>query len=336
MVTRRCGKGCGKCWRWPRPVPRAWPLCARICGVNSARERHGRRPGRPASRLAYVARAVAGLVRTAGIVRREHIDRVEEAYALYRSPSITASPTGIEARAFRGIYSHPETRIHFIGVWDTVGHLGVPVLGPGWLKPIVRRLNHRWEFHDTQLSARVDGAFQALAIDERRAALVPTLWHQQGGAEAAGQELKQVWFTGVHSDIGGGYADTSLSDIALLWMADRAREYGLAFVPRAFSPDGPTEARMSPDGSIDFKVAPNPMASPHSSWTKFYRLAKPVDRPIGKAAGGREYLATSAKERYDGGLGYRPPELVKYLADPENVHLEPVPESLTRSTGLPR
>jgi hypothetical protein len=60
----------------------------------------------------------------------------------------------------------------------------------------------------------------------------------------------------VHCDIGGGYPDTSLSDIALLWMVDRAREYGLKFVPGALSADGP--ARMTSGESIDFKVEPNP------------------------------------------------------------------------------
>lgn len=189
-------------------------------------------------------------------------------------------------------------------------------------------LNHRWAFHDTKLSTRVNGAFHALAIDEQRAAFAPTLWHQQSGAD--GQELKQAWFTGVHCDMGGGYLKTSLSDIALLWMADRARDYGLHFRPGAFSPDGP--GQMAPGESIDFKVDPHAVTSPHPSRTRFYRLLKPLNRPIGTAAGehghldGCEYLAASAQENYDGDDRYRPPELVKYLANPTNVHLEPVPE----------
>lgn len=277
------------------------------------------------SRGAFTARSLAGLVRNCGILRRENTDRINEAWALYRSSA--DKPNGVASTLFRGAYSYGP-RIHFIGVWDTVGALGVPVLGPRWLKPIVTRLNHRWEFHDTKLSTRVDGAFHALAIDERRAAFKPTLWHQQPGAD--GQELKQVWFTGVHCDIGGGYPDTSLSDIALLWMADRAREYGLQFLDGAFGPNGP--AKMTPGDSIDFKVAPHPMTRPHSSWTKFYRLVKPFDRPIGMARDkgghldGLEYLAATAKECYDEEdeeWAYRPPELVRYLATAQ-VHLEPV------------
>ena len=278
------------------------------------------------SRGAFTARSLAGLVRNSGILRRENAGRMNEAWALYRSSA--DKPSGVASTLFRGAYAYePEQRIHFIGVWDTVGALGIPALGPRWLKPIVKLIDHRWEFHDTKLSTRVDGAFHALAIDERRAVFEPTVWHQQPGA--GGQELQQVWFTGVHCDIGGGYPDTSLSDITLLWMADRARQYGLQFEPGAFSADGPSE--MTPGESTDFKVSPDPMADPHSSWTKYYRLVKPLDRPIGQAADesghldGREYLATTAKQHYDEKPGYRPPDLVKYLDDPANVHLEPVP-----------
>jgi hypothetical protein len=276
------------------------------------------------SRGAFTARSLAGLVRNCGILRPGNASRLDDAWALYRSSA--DMPSGVASTLFRGAYSH-EPRIRFIGVWDTVGALGVPILGPRWLQPVVRRLNRRWEFHDTKLSTRVDGAFHALAIDERRAAFEPTLWHQQPGA--AGQELKQVWFTGVHCDIGGGYPDTSLSDIALLWMADRARQYGLEFLPGAFSPDGPSQ--MSPGQSVDFSVDPQPLTPPHSSWTKYYRLIKPVDRPIGTAADeqgrldGREFLATTAKAHYDAEPSYRPPGLVKYLASPANVELEQMP-----------
>ena len=284
------------------------------------------------SRGAFTARSLAGLVRNCGILRRENADRIDDAWALYRSSA--DKPSGVTSTLFRQAYSY-DPRIHFIGVWDTVGALGVPVLGPRWLKPIVRRLNHRWEFHDTNLSTRVDGAFQALAIDEKRAVFEPTLWHQQPGAR--GQELKQVWFTGVHCDIGGGYPDTSLSDITLLWMAERAREYGLEFLPGAFGINGPTQ--MAPGQSIDFKVDPHPMTKPHSSWTKFYRLVKPLDRPIGKAADaqghldGHEFLATSVKQHFEGDPGYRPPELVEYLRNSVNVHLESVPTTALSFTG---
>jgi uncharacterized protein (DUF2235 family) len=280
------------------------------------------------SRGAFTARSLAGLVRNCGILRRENADRIDDAWALYRSSA--DKPSGVASTLFRRAYSY-EPRIHFIGVWDTVGTRGIPALSPRWLQPIAKWLNRRSQFHDTKLSTWVDGAFHALAIDEQRAVFAPTLWHQQPGTKGQKpkQELKQVWFPGVHCDVGGGYPDSSLSDIPLLWMAERAQEYGLEFVPGAFSTNGP--AKMTPGESIDFKVAPQPMAKPHRSWVKMYRLFKPVDRPIGTAAGkdrhldGLEYLSTTAKNRYDKGL-YRPPGVGRYLATPEKVHLEPVPE----------
>src|SRR5664279_246513 len=113
------------------------------------------------SRGAFTARSAAGSVRNSGILRPEHADRVEDAYALYRNRE--AHPRGIEARLFRRSYSY-ETRIRFIGVWDTVGALGIPLSGLRF----VNFLNRGTQFHDTDLSTTVDAAFQALAIDEKR------------------------------------------------------------------------------------------------------------------------------------------------------------------------
>jgi hypothetical protein len=90
---------------------------------------------------------------------------------------------------------------------------------------------------------------------------------------------------------------------------------------------------MTPGESIDFKVVPDAMKGPHSSWTKLYRFVAPFHRPIGTAAtlrdgppDGCEYLATSAEERYNGDKDYRPPALVTYLGNSANVHTETVPE----------
>lgn len=274
------------------------------------------------SRGAYTARSLAGLVRNCGVLRRENADRIRDAWALYRSSA--EKPTGVASALFRRAYAH-EPRIRFLGMFDTVGALGVPALGPGWLRPLVRWINHRWEFHDTTLSSLVDGAFQALAVDEKRAVFVPALWHRQ--PDSHGQEMRQVWFTGVHCDIGGGYPGTGLSDIALLWMIDRARAYGLEFDPL----DADGHRGTNPRESTRFTVAADKMAGPHDSWTKAYRLMAPVHRPIGTATGpdghrlnGNEAIASTTKERFDADPGYRPPALVTYLEDRAGVRVEPV------------
>ncbi|MEW2400811.1 DUF2235 domain-containing protein [Streptomyces sp. NPDC046862] len=266
------------------------------------------------SRGAFTARSLAGLVRNSGVLRQDQAARIKEAWALYRDR--IEQPSGAASALFRRSYAH-ETPIHFIGVWDTVGALGIPAVGPRRLEPVVNQLNRRWAFHDTTLSSWVKAAFHALAIDEQRSAFQPTLWHQQPGAAEQGQVLKQEWFAGSHCDVGGGYKETGLSDIALLWMVEQARDCGLEFDAKALGAAGPMV--MKPDESIDFRVRPDPMGDLHPSRTALFRLAEPLHRPIGRAANdegrldGNESLAVSAKERYDKDPGYRPPELERYL-----------------------
>ncbi|MEV0977723.1 DUF2235 domain-containing protein [Streptomyces sp. NPDC049915] len=277
------------------------------------------------SRGAFTARSLAGLVRNSGILCREHAERTQEAWSLYRDRN--EQPNGAACTLFRRSYAR-ETEIRFIGVWDTVGALGIPLPDAAALQPAVNRFNHRWAFHDTELSRWVNGAFQALAIDERRSAFRPALWHQRSGASRQGQELKQVWFAGVHLDVGGGYSETGLSDVTLLWMVDQARRYGLEFDGVALSVAGPQV--MRPQDSVDFRVEPNGSGLLHESRKGLYRLAKDYHRPLGSAvndkneADGNEFLAVPAKERYDRDPAYRPPELRRYLAAQERVRLEPV------------
>ncbi|MEU7469545.1 DUF2235 domain-containing protein [Streptomyces sp. NPDC044984] len=277
------------------------------------------------SRGAFTARSLAGLVRNSGVLRRDHAHRIPEAWALYRDR--IEQPNGAAATLFRRSYAH-ETEIGFVGVWDTVGALGIPVPDTPWLQPAANRFNHRWAFHDTELSDWVRAAFHALAVDEQRPAFRPALWHQRPGSAARGQELKQVWFAGVHSDVGGGYKETGLSDIALLWMVDHARRHGLEFDADVLSAEGPRV--MRPAECVDFRVRPDASGPLHASRTGLYRLAGPLHRPLGKAVDdrgepdGNEFLAVPAKERYDRDPGYRPPELEGYLGRQERVRLEPV------------
>lgn len=173
------------------------------------------------SRGAYTVRSAVGLIRNSGLLRRESAGQLGRAYKLYRRRDDDSRPSAAEAVAFREKFSH-QPRVKFIGVWDTVGALGVPLDGP------FRLLNHFWRFHDTELSGCVDNAFQALAIDEHRKPFKPAVWHQDP-EDAGKQTLEQVWFAGAHSNVGGGYKDSGLSDIALLWMIEKAKGCGLEF-----------------------------------------------------------------------------------------------------------
>src|ERR1043166_4053154 len=170
------------------------------------------------SRGAFTARSAAGMIRKCGILTKRQVDDVADAFDFYRRADV--KPADPEAEAWRKARSR-ETRIMCIGVWDTVGALGIPVTFLRWIAA------RRFSFHDVDLSTYVDNAFHALAIDEQRRPFLPTIWNVQPPDPVFPQRVEQVWFPGVHSDIGGGYSSTDLSDITLRWMIDRASSCGL-------------------------------------------------------------------------------------------------------------
>jgi len=241
------------------------------------------------SRGAYTARSTAGFIRKCGLLKREHAGRIDEAYAFYRRRDEASHPAGEEATTYRRLYSR-EIRIKFIGVWDTVGALGIPFA-------IFNVFNRGLRFHDVKLSSYVDNAFQALAIDERRRFFAPAIWEQQ--AHAVGQVFEQAWFAGVHSNIGGGYADAGLSDTSLLWILGKAAGCGLALN----------------EDYVRSRIHPNPEGELRDSRAGIYRLIPAYLRPIGAVRDGAEAVHRSAVERMkrSGGASYRPQSLVEYL-----------------------
>lgn len=182
------------------------------------------------SRGAYTVRSLAGFIRNCGLLRRRHAGRIADAFSLYRQRSRASSPDEARAVKFRKDFAVANiSKIEFVGVWDTVGALGIPV--PFW-----GTLGEReFLFHDTEPSKIVQHARHAVSIDENRQDFEPTLW-----SDKPGLDLKQVWFAGVHSDIGGGYDERGLSDCACRWMIGEAASFGLRFethLTGAVSPD---------------------------------------------------------------------------------------------------
>jgi len=98
-----------------------------------------------------------------------------------------------------------DVKIKMIGVWDTV-----------------KAMPNRSDFHDNKLPANVEFAYHAMSIDEKRKQFQVLKWNKNN-------KVKQLWFPGVHSNVGGGYADKGLSDIALKWIIDCACQHGLEF-----------------------------------------------------------------------------------------------------------
>jgi uncharacterized protein (DUF2235 family) len=249
------------------------------------------------SRGAFTARSLAGLVRNSGILKPGHRDRINEAYKLYRSSSKDTQPTGIAAELFRRAHAYSEVYIQCVGVWDTVGALGIPI--DGFRPPLLSKL---WTFHDTTLSRYVRNAFHAVAIDERRQPFKPTLWVQQD--DAGDQTLVQMFFAGVHCDVGGGYREPELSELALVWMVDNARGCGLAFRAGHLVVRQEYDAAKRREG---IELAPDPLGPLHDSRTRFYRLLPPYDRRIDDVDGA--VVAPSATTRREQDAAYRPPAL---------------------------
>ena len=122
--------------------------------------------------------------------------------------------------------------VKFVGVFDTVAAYGGPFAEitraiDDWFWPI--------SMPDYRLSPKVEIARHALAIDDKRGSFEPLLWDEvferaNPDFDAAAPRLKQVWFAGMHADVGGGYSDESLSYVSLLWMLEEARHAGLHFI----------------------------------------------------------------------------------------------------------
>jgi|APLak6261669570_1056073.scaffolds.fasta_scaffold00038_7 uncharacterized protein (DUF2235 family) len=207
------------------------------------------------SRGAFTARSIAGFIHNLGILKRNNFYKLNEAFNYYRDKSPEWKPESPNAVKYQADNCWPTKAIHFVGVWDTVGALGAPYgIVLSW---IIDKL-FKCGFHDTKLSSSIKSAYHALAIDEHRWPFRPTRWelsqqHQQP------EDFQEKWFPGVHSDIGGGYPESGLADVALAWMAENAEKQGMQVDLAKIAPFPP--------------FAPNPNAAQHDSQKLFYRLA---------------------------------------------------------------
>jgi uncharacterized protein (DUF2235 family) len=191
------------------------------------------------SRGAFTVRTLAGLIAKCGVLDREKLPTtdalraaVSNAYSTYRRSYRTLlgsvlnrilvalhlrRPDADAMADFKQAHSLPgEVRIRFIGVWDTVDAVG----GPFHTSDVINAVFHRFKFPDRVLSDKVDQAIHALSIDEARAAFGPVLWEAKPNVE-------QVWFAGVHSNVGGGYPKQGMSLVTLDWMMQKAQQNGL-------------------------------------------------------------------------------------------------------------
>lgn len=254
------------------------------------------------SRGAFTVRSITGMIRKCGILRRDVVTRYPEALTLYRDAQRPDDPGPTGFRDRYSVTGTGDIPVKLIGVWDTVGSLGIPLRGLRWLT------RSQYQFHDTELSGTVAHAYHALAVDEHRAPFEPALWQHKPKPP---QVVEQVWFAGVHSDVGGGYGRSGATDITLGWMLDKARGADLAL-------DGPTISA--------YPLSPDPVAPLHDSKTGLYRLTRGIDRPIGLTARDpkkpraprrpdpTQSVHSSVRDRWDKDPKYRPAALREFFA----------------------
>lgn len=224
------------------------------------------------SRGAYVVRSVAGLIGTVGLLEKEEMFAFKEVWDYYTLSVQARAPYDLDAIAPK---RHRPIPISCVGVWDTVGALGIPG---------TKLCSGSYTFHQTSLGSQVRHAFQALAMDERRGNFQPAVWVKSD----AGQVLEQVWFPGVHSDVGGGYPAHALADATLLWMLDRLRDHSLlSFDDNAVAGGvNRAAAELYPKGEL------------HDSRGLIWKLLGcPVPRPVG-ITDDSERIHESAKQRH--------------------------------------
>lgn len=303
------------------------------------------------SRGAFTARSVAGMIARCGLLRPGSPLSVEELYERYRLDAKAASFVELhqtkdlppqEKRLLRHSRRVP---IKMIGVWDTVGALGVPF---GNIRGLSRR---RFGFHNTRLSAIFEHAYHALALDEHRAAFAPTLWTRftPAIADPPGKRrvrptiVEQRWFAGAHANVGGGIAGDDMPQLPLAWLMEKAGALGLAY-----------RGKVVPTG---YEIA----APIHDSFRAFLRGLYPIlkggrrfhRRIAAPAAHDAKGSWLTANETIDGSVfdrwrklpDYRPIDLARWAAglevDPARLHgavdartgvaIAPVPPPKTQS-----
>ena len=178
------------------------------------------------SRGAFTVRILAGMIAHCGL----YTDKVSEVdlhkkarhnYRVYRSKFYRCQLATLFVRKHSSEDAHATVRpkIEFIGVWDTVDAYGLPI---DELKQIWDKFICPLRFPDQELSSIVSKACHCISIDEERRTFSPVLWNESNESDT--NRIEQVWFSGVHSDVGGGYPRFGLALVSLDWMMSKVEQ----------------------------------------------------------------------------------------------------------------
>ena len=279
------------------------------------------------SRGAYTARSLAGLIRNCGIPSRDHIEKVPAALAFYLDRSAYKDPNSDAARRFRAAHSPrilineadrewrrsngftdnldaiPFFRLTYIGVWDTVGALGIP---KHLLIERLMRTSRKYQFHDGDLSSSIGAARHAIALDEDRRSFEPSLWHNLDDLNSRPDRAAayhQEWFPGDHGSVGGGGDIAGHSTAALLWVLEGAAECGLALDGKQlerYRADldhlAPLRNRSAPPGWMERLYRRKPRKGPRS-WDHLSEAAR--QRLLHEPEGKGEYWPESLRNLFE-------------------------------------
>ena len=187
------------------------------------------------SRGAATVRSLSGFIHHFGILPQSRPELIKKAYKIYEDMNGQDFANGSEgtttqtspAEAFVDKHHTMWANIEFMGCFDTVAALGMSQFAA--IDSFIDKVPaFKHKFHNIKLSRSVIRAYHALAIDDERKTFHPIFWTgQDEDKRLAGQRATQVWFCGMHTDVGGGYKEQNLSDIPLVWMLEKATKYGL-------------------------------------------------------------------------------------------------------------
>jgi uncharacterized protein (DUF2235 family) len=268
------------------------------------------------SRGAYTARSLTGYIARFGLLKRGSRLSPNRLYRRYRHCQarrtiwnlIEGQKAGTLGKITREEelilkYSQP-INIKFVGVWDTVGTLGIPLFH------IPRVSRSMLGFHDTGLRRPMENGFHALALDELRQDFVPTLWTLESAADSYSAitdgaprpltSVEQRWFVGSHDNVGGGLKNDALANIPLRWIMKKALLHGLAFQNEVV---------------VDADVVTAPIFDSYGDmWNGLYaRWTQPYLRTIGGTQTVNETIDVSVFDRWRSDPEYHPNNLVDWV-----------------------
>ncbi len=174
------------------------------------------------SRGAATVALLAEFLHLFGVLPAGHKELIPKAYSIFdiKHPGKRRG----QARFFHSMHRTMWCRVPFMGVWDTVLARGLPIQYVDQLPRLFGLFGSGYKFYRPNLPACVSSCYHALAIDDERKIFHPRIWSPK---ILPNQSMKQVWFCGMHTDVGGGYPESALSDITLKWMIKNAVRHGL-------------------------------------------------------------------------------------------------------------